>query len=72
VRSPFEWLGGLRGAGIVWPDDPHLRALWDYSVLFTTKPSMYASFPLIDIVAECAAHRRAHPGRSHDLGNARF
>ena len=52
VRSPFEWLGGLRSAGIVCPDDPHLRALWDYSMFFTTKPWMYASFPLVDIVAE--------------------
>ena len=52
LRSPFEWLAGLSAAGLVRPDDPHLRALWDYSVLFTTKPSMYATFPLVDIVAE--------------------
>ena len=52
VRSASEWLRGLRGAGIASPDDPHLRALWDYSVFFTTRPWMYASFPLVDIVAE--------------------
>jgi hypothetical protein len=52
VRSPFEWLAGLRAAGIVAPDAPHLRALWDYSVLFTTRPSIYADFPLMDLVAE--------------------
>jgi hypothetical protein len=52
LRSPFEWLSGLRAAGLVNPDDAHLRALWDYSVLFTTKPSLYATFPLVDIVAE--------------------
>jgi hypothetical protein len=52
LRSPFEWLAGLRAAGIANPDDAHLRALWDYSVLFTTKPSLYAMFPLVDIVAE--------------------
>lgn len=52
LRSPFEWLAGLRAAGLVDPDDAHLRALWDYSVLFTTRPSLYAAFPLVDIVAE--------------------
>ena len=52
LRSAFEWLAGLKRAGIVSPADPHLRALWDYAVLFTTKPSMYAAFPLVDIVAE--------------------
>lgn len=52
LRSPFEWLAGLCAAGLVRPDDAHLRALWDYSVLFTTKPSMYATFPLVDLVAE--------------------
>jgi hypothetical protein len=52
LRSPFEWLAGLRTAGMECPDDPHLRALWDYSVFFTTRPSVYATFPLMDIVAE--------------------
>ena len=52
LRSPFEWLAGLKTADAVGSDDPHLRALWDYSVFFTTKPSMYAAFPLMDIVAE--------------------
>lgn len=52
LRSPFEWLARLRAAGIVCPDDPHLRALWDYCVFFTTRPAMYATFPLIDMVAE--------------------
>ena len=52
LRSPFEWLAGLRAAGMVCPDDPHLRALWDYSLLFTTRPEMYALYPLVDIVAE--------------------
>ena len=52
VRSPFEWLMGLTRANMAWPADPHLRALWDYSVLAVANPSMYASLPLIDIVAE--------------------
>jgi hypothetical protein len=52
LRSAGEWLAGLRAAGMVSPDEPHLRALWDYSVFFTTRPSMYAAFPLVDIVAE--------------------
>ncbi len=52
LRSPFEWLAGLKSAGLESSDDPHLRALWDYSVFFTTRPSMYAAFPLMDIVAE--------------------
>lgn len=52
LHSPFEWLARLRKAGMAWPDDPHLRALWDYSVLCATKPSTYLTFPLMDIVAE--------------------
>jgi hypothetical protein len=52
LRSPFEWLAGLRRAGMACPADPHLRALWDYSVFFANAPSMYANYPLVDIVAE--------------------
>ena len=52
LRSPFEWLARLEAAGVVGSDDPHLRALWDYSMFFTTKPFMYGTFPLMDIVAE--------------------
>jgi hypothetical protein len=52
IRSPLEWLVGLSRANMAWPADPHLRALWDYSVSAITNPSMYAGLPLIDIVAE--------------------
>ena len=52
LRSPFEWLAALRAAGLAPPEDAHLRALWDYSVFFTARPSMYSVFPLVDLVAE--------------------
>jgi len=52
LRNSFEWLAGLKRAGTVWSDDPHLRALWEYSTFFATTPSMYAIYPLMDIIAE--------------------
>jgi len=52
LRSPFEWLAKLTRADMAWPENPHLRALWDYSVLCVTKPSIYINFPLMDIIAE--------------------
>jgi hypothetical protein len=52
LRSAAEWLAGLRRAGIPSTRDRHLRALWQYSLFFAAAPSMYANFPLMDIVAE--------------------
>jgi Mycolic acid cyclopropane synthetase len=52
LRSPFEWLARLRKVVKIRPDNPHLRALWDYSIWFSTSPFAYAAFPLMDIVAE--------------------
>ena len=52
LRSPFEWLAGLNRSGAAWSGNPHLRALWEYSVFFSTNPSMYAVYPLMDIIAE--------------------
>jgi hypothetical protein len=52
LRSASAWLDGLRKAGMAWPEDPHLRALWDYSLFFASAPAMYAHYPLMDIVAE--------------------